>query len=141
MRNERPHDTWKNKWALVTGATSGIGAAIAEEFALCGAHLFLTGRRANRLQYFSRELSSRYGIQVHTLQADLTNPHAPDALFAFTQERGLEIAALVNNAGLGAHGEFHTGDLRTQLSMVQVHCNSVVHRVNQFDASEEIVHA
>lgn len=118
---------WKNKWALVTGATSGIGRALAEELASVGVNLILTGRRIDKLKAAAAELSSRYGNQAYFFQADLTLPDSPRKIWEFTESRKIQIEVLVNNAGVLAYGEFATSDLDKQLAMLQVHCLATTH--------------
>ena len=118
---------WKGKWALVTGASAGIGKALAEELALGGANLVLTARRQDRLESLARTLCARHGIQTETFVADLIQPSCALEIFQFTQSRGLRISLLVNNAGFGQYGEFHTAAQDRLLAMVQVNCGAVVH--------------
>lgn len=118
---------WSKQWALVTGASAGIGKALAEELARNSTHLVLTARRIERLERLAERLSATHKIQTKVFPADLTQPGAPQRIFEFTQTNGLEIALLVNNAGFGAYGEFHTMDAQRFLDMVQVNCAAVVH--------------
>jgi len=118
---------WRGKWALVTGASAGIGVALAKELAAGGAHLVLTARRKERLDALAKELAASHGIKAEVFVADLAEPDAPQKIFAFTKERGLEIELLINNAGFGLYGEFHSADLARLLDMVQVNCAAVVH--------------
>lgn len=120
-------DCWRGKWALVTGASSGIGRALAEELTAGGAHLVLTARRRQRLTQLRKSLHGKYGVRVEVLVADLNQPDAPDKIFAFTNERGIVVDLLVNNAGLGSYGEFRTGNRPRELGIVQVNCSAVVH--------------
>ena len=85
------NDPWRGKWALVTGASSGIGAALAEELAAGGAHLVLTARRARRLAGLRRKLHIAHGVRIEMLPADLALPKTPAEIFAFTQERGIAV--------------------------------------------------
>ena len=78
-------ECWRGKWALVTGASSGIGWALAEELAAGGTHLLLTARRKQRLTKLRRELRSTYGVQIEVLAADLAEPGGPQEVFAFTE--------------------------------------------------------
>src|SRR5262249_6537404 len=96
---------WKGKWALITGASAGIGKALAEELAAGGANLVLTARRVDRLQQIASNLRSRHKIQVEIFEADLAKPLAPEAVFRFIEEKGIAIDLLVNNAGFGQYGE------------------------------------
>lgn len=118
---------WKGKWALVTGASAGIGAALAEELACGGANLLLASRRRERLETLAQELRAKHKIQAEVFVADLAQASAPQEIFHFTQDKGLDIDLLVNNAGFGQYGEFHTIEPERLLEMVQVNCNAVLH--------------
>jgi len=118
---------WSGKWALVTGASAGIGKALAEELARGGTNLMLTARRRERLEELTQQLSRDHKIQTKTLVADLAQPDAPEKIFQFTREHGLQIDLLINNAGFGAYGEFQRIELQKFLDMVQVNCSAVVH--------------
>jgi len=118
---------WKGKWALVTGASAGIGHALAHELARGGSNLVLTARRKDRLESLAQQLRADYKIETAIVVADLAHASAPSAIFHFTQERGLHIDRLVNNAGFGQYGEFHTIQPERLLEMVQVNCAAVLH--------------
>lgn len=118
---------WKGMWALVTGASAGIGAALARELAGGGAHLVLTARRQDRLASLAAELTAKHGIEAEVLSTDLAQPDAPEKIFAFTQAKNIGIDILVNNAGFGSYGEFAKSDLGWVLNMVQVNCSAVLH--------------
>jgi uncharacterized protein len=118
---------WQGKWALVTGASAGIGVALARQLAASGANLVLTARRADRLTKLAQELTATHKIQVEIFPADLAQPGAPEKIHNFTQEKNISIEVLVNNAGFGIAGEFLTQDPQRLLHMVQVNVASVVH--------------
>jgi len=120
-------DPWRGKWALITGASAGIGTALARELAAGGANLVLTARRGNRLNALANELSVAHQIQAETWVADLARPEGPREIFAFTEGRHISVDLLVNNAGFGAYGEFHRAPLERFLNMVQVNVSAVVH--------------
>jgi len=120
-------DSWRGKWALVSGASSGIGWAFARELAAAGAHLVLTARRKQRLQKLRGELRSAHGVEIEVLAADLGEPNAPQEIFAFTEERGISVDLLINNAGVGSYGEFGSSDVALELGIVEVNCRAVVH--------------
>src|SRR5260370_31377082 len=120
-------ENWRGKWALITGASSGIGVALAEELASGGAKLVLTARRKDRLDELARRLAAAYKIDTAVLPADLVDSSAPEEIFAFTKEKGIEIDLLINNAGFGQYGEFHSVEKQRLLDMVQVNCHAVVH--------------
>lgn len=118
---------WSGKWALVTGASAGIGKALAEELARGGTNLVSTARRRDRLDELAQQLASAHKVQTRIFVADLAESGAPDKIFHFTKEQGIEIELLINNAGFGAYGEFPTIDPRRLTDMVQVNCSAVVH--------------
>ena len=117
---------WKGKWALVTGASAGIGKALAEELAKGGTNLILTARRPERLESLARELSTRQRIRTEIVVADLAQPTGPEAIHQFTSQKELSVDLLVNNAGFGQYGEFHTVAPERLLQMVQVNCTAVL---------------
>ncbi len=118
---------WQEKWALVTGASAGIGKALAEELAAGGANLVLTARRRERLDELAQKLAAAHKIRVEVFAADLTQPDAPVKIFDFTRQKAIPIDLLINNAGFGAYGEFASIDTQAFLDMVQVNCSAVVH--------------
>ncbi|HVB59337.1 MAG TPA: SDR family oxidoreductase [Candidatus Acidoferrales bacterium] len=125
--NNRGASTWSQKWALVTGASAGIGWALAEQLAAGGANLVLTARRADRLQELAKDLSAKHGIKVEVFAADLLQPQAPQEIHAFTQGKNIQIELLVNNAGFGAFGYIHQIPESRLMEMIQVNCSTVVH--------------
>ncbi|HKW57878.1 MAG TPA: SDR family oxidoreductase [Candidatus Acidoferrum sp.] len=122
-----PPKTWSGKWALVTGASAGIGKALAEELARGEANLVLTARRRERLEELARRLSAAGTIQTRVFAADLSERGAADEIFRFTREQNIEVELLINNAGFGAYGEFSTLAADRLAEMVQVNCAAVVH--------------
>src|SRR5712664_1704988 len=118
---------WAGKWALVTGASAGIGAALARELAASGTNLVLTARRKERLEQLAQELSTAHKVRVEVFAADLAQTDAPQQIFAFTLAKQIDVELLINNAGFGAYGEFVTVDTQRLLDMVQVNCSAVVH--------------
>jgi uncharacterized protein len=127
-----PLKRWQGKWALVTGASAGIGAALATELAAGGANLVLTARRKDRLVDLATKLAAQEGIRVEVCIADLEQESGPQEIFSFTHDRGIEIELLINNAGFGAFGEFVEMDESRLLGMVKVNVAAVVHLTHLF---------
>jgi uncharacterized protein len=123
---------WKGKWARVTGASAGIGVALAEELAAGGTYVVLTARRLDRLQQVADEFEKKHGIQTHIVAADLAKREAAQEIYAFTKEKGLRIDLLVNNAGFGQYGEVPQVETQRLLDMVEVNCTAVVHLTRLF---------
>ncbi|HKV04878.1 MAG TPA: SDR family oxidoreductase [Candidatus Acidoferrales bacterium] len=123
-RNSR--DRWVGQWALVTGASAGIGWALAEQLAAWGAHLVLTSRRTDRLQKLAAELSAKHGIKAEVFGADLIRPETPREIHAFTYRKGIEIELLINNAGFGIFGSNHEIEESRLIEMIQVNCSALV---------------
>ena len=100
------------KTALVTGASSGIGAAFARALAKSGHDLVLVARRADRLHALAEELRGVHQVRVEVLPADLLRPEAARELAEAVQALGMQVDLLVNNAGMGIHGPFleHTAE-------------------------------
>lgn len=110
-------------YALVTGASSGIGAAIAREYARRGVPLILTARRVDKLEQLAAELRGK--VKVEVIPADLGDPQAPEALAAEIQRRGLPVRILVNNAGYGVPGRYLTKDWPTHAQFLQVMISAI----------------
>ena len=105
--------------ALVTGASSGIGAALAREAARDGHDLVLAARRREPMQALAAELNAA-GAEVTVIAADLGQPGAAASLMQIVEERGLVIDMLINNAGLDDTGRFDQADPGTVAAMLQV---------------------
>ncbi len=112
--------------ALVTGASSGIGAAIAAELAARGQNLTLVARREDKLAELATELHSRHGIRAGVVACDLGTEDERARLEARVAELGLEVEVLINNAGFGYAGDFADGDRQRQVEMVRLNCEAVV---------------
>src|SRR6266849_1441795 len=120
-------DNWAGKWALVTGASAGIGKAFAKELAAGGTNVVLTARRRERLEELAQNLTAANKIRAEAVVADLAEADAPQKIFQFTKNKKIEIDLLINNAGFGACGEFSAEAPQLLLDMVQVNCGAVVH--------------
>jgi short-subunit dehydrogenase len=114
------------KIALITGASSGIGKALAEQFAAGGYDLILAARSVAPMEALAAELKRRHGITATVIGADLETEAGARQLVADVRSRGLAISALANNAGYAAFGEFATSDLATELASMQLNMTAVV---------------
>ncbi len=112
--------------ALVTGASAGIGEAIARELASRGHGVTLVARRGERLRTLAGELSERHGIRAEVIEVDLCDASARDQLADRIAGLGLEVEVLVNNAGFGDSGNVADGERERLLDMVRVNCEALV---------------
>jgi uncharacterized protein len=119
--------------ALITGASAGIGAELARVFARDGWDVVLVARGREGLEKVGRELAEKHGTRYHVIPTDLTERDAPQALHDAVQGLGLEVHALVNNAGFGVLGPFvDVGrdlptELGRELEMLQVNVVALTH--------------
>ena len=110
---------------LVTGASSGIGAASARVFASKGYDVALTARRADRLETLADEIRLRFGVEAFTVAGDLSDPETPDRLLAAVAEQGGRVDALVNSAGFGLPGAYVATPWHAQRAFLQLMLVSV----------------
>jgi uncharacterized protein len=96
----------KGKTALVTGASSGIGADFARHLAAWGCNLILVARRESLLNALAAELINLHSVRVTVMTVDLTTPGSPADLYENIRHAGYRVDILVNNAGFGLNGEF-----------------------------------
>ncbi len=122
---------FKGRWALVTGASAGIGAAIALELAGHGAKLILTARRKERMEVLAQELAA-HGTEVRIVVADLCDPDAPKQIYDATVGAGIPVDILINNAGLGQFGVFVKSPIEQELAQIRVNCEAMVHLARLF---------
>src|SRR5512145_1638129 len=106
--------------ALVTGASSGIGAEIARELARRGHHVTLVARRDERLRSLAEEISSDLGGEAEVIACDLSDPAERARLLEQVQRSGRAVEILVNNAGFGASGEFASTAVDRNVQMVRL---------------------
>ena len=106
--------------ALVTGASSGIGAELAKALARRKIPLVLTARRLDRLEQLRAELIERHGVEVDVIDHDLNDPHGGETLCEELERRGLQISILINNAGFGWYGDFIQQEPREIESLLHV---------------------
>ena len=118
--------------ALITGASSGIGAEIARLLAQRGQGVTLVARRRDRLETLAGELSEAYEIRADVETCDLASASARGELIEAVEKRGLGVSILVNNAGFGSGGRFQDLDAETELEMVRTNVEAVVHLCSAF---------
>ncbi len=114
------------EYALITGASSGIGEAFARALAARGKNLILVARSTEKLERMARELSARHAIAALPLPADLSVPGAASEIAGTIEARGLQVDLLVNNAGFGGRGEFSKLPLDRQVEMIRLNVQAVM---------------
>lgn len=112
--------------ALVTGASSGIGAQLARELASRGHGVTLAARREDRLRELADEIRRVSGVRCEAIGADLGDKAARDRLATQVGELGLDVEILINNAGFGAFGAVHRLEADRQVEMVRLNCEALV---------------
>eukprot|EP00978_Attheya_sp_CCMP212_P019651 scaffold55289_cov53-Attheya_sp.AAC.2 len=112
-------------YALVTGASRGIGRALAVELARWEFPLILVARDLEKLKEVAHEIETCYGVKCCVIQADLSEPDAAENIYKVTRNAGLTVDVLVNNAGICTHGEAVDMELDTMKQIVQVNAGSV----------------
>jgi short-subunit dehydrogenase len=122
----------KAETVLITGAASGIGLALAREFAKHGHDLILTSRVDSELEHVATDLTSKYNVQVGIIAADLKDEEAPQRIFDAVQREGAAIDILVNNAGLGFRGKFWEIPLEDELAIVRINIEAVIRLTHLF---------
>lgn len=120
------------KTAIITGASSGIGFALANIFARHEHGLVLVARNPERLQRAKAKLENRYGIMAHAISADLTKPVAPTEIFQAIQSAGVQIDVLVNNAGFAEYGAFHETDRQRELDIIALNVTALTELTHMF---------
>ncbi len=117
-------------WAVVTGASDGIGREFARRLAANGVHVILAARRRDRLKQLAEELNSAHGVETLVLALDFAKPEAVDQLEAATAE--LDVGILVAAAGFGTSGKLVDSPLSAELEMLDVNCRAVLALAHSF---------
>jgi short-subunit dehydrogenase len=112
--------------ALVTGASSGIGVALAGELARRGHALTLVARRADRLRELAAQIGDEHGVRVEWIDVDLTDAAARDRVAAEVASRGQVVDVLVNDAGMGTIGRFHELPVAKEIAMIRLNVEAMV---------------
>ena len=122
----------KGRTALVTGASSGLGAEFARQLAALGYSLALVARRLDRLEQLAADLRDRHGVRAEALAADLTEPHAPVRIADRVAELGMTIDYLVNNAGSAGPDLLEDRGWQRQAAFLQLMMTSMAHMCHLF---------
>lgn len=117
----------KKEWALITGASSGIGYELAKVFARHGRNIVIVSRDEAKLKELKQEIEREYYVKLMMLPKDLADPRSPTEIFEELEKRGVNIQILVNNAGFSIYGMFSETDLQKELEIVQVNLSSLIH--------------
>ena len=116
----------EGKWAIITGASSGIGRALAREFSAGGFHVLLTGRNPEALSQIARECASEFRVSAETWTADLSDPRSTDEFVAAIQNKPRNYEVLVNNAGFGIHGRFADTPITAEVDLLNVQLSAAL---------------
>ena len=108
------------KWAIITGASSGIGRALAFEFAAGGFNLFLIARNEAALSQVARQCHEKHGVETEVVVADLSCADQVRNAIDVIQSKSRQYDVLVNNAGFGIHGDFASADIEQNIQLLDV---------------------
>ena len=122
----------RNKWVLITGASSGIGESFARELAAKGNHLILVARSESKLVALAEHLKKKHGIQTEVIVSDLSQEGAPTRLHQECIERQLSVSILINNAGFGTYGMFDEINGNRQHEEVMLNVMAIVDLTHLF---------
>lgn len=117
----------QRKTALVTGASSGIGAALTRLLAADGYNLVVVARSRKTLETLAEELTRTFGVQVVVLPQDLSLPHAPEEIVAALEQASIQVDVLINNAGFATYGLFAETSVVAELEMMQLNMVALTH--------------
>jgi len=123
---------YASKWALITGASAGIGATFARSLAAKGANVILTARRQDRLETLAAELRDTHSVQTQICPADFTDTQAPEMVMGAISEAGHPVDILINNAGWGLPGRYLDNtwqDYRDYIELMVTSYAHLAHRV------------
>jgi short-subunit dehydrogenase len=120
-------DSQRRATALVTGASGGIGLALAKELAKNGHDLVLVARTEDKLERIAAEVRSSYDRKVTVIAKDLTHSAAPEELYQALIAQNIEIDILVNNAGFATYGKFVETSLERELAQLQLNVVTLTH--------------
>ena len=116
----------KNSYALVTGATSGIGLEISRDLAKRGYNLILVARTSDKLDFISKEMIEKFNIECDYFPSDLTLTQSPEEIYEFTSQKKYKVDILVNNAGYALPNAFHENSMEDEEKCLRVLGTSVI---------------
>jgi short-subunit dehydrogenase len=122
----------KEKYALVTGASSGIGYELAKLFAQDGKDIVVVARSQDRLEKLKIEIEKKHGTKVIVLVKDLSKPNAPQEIYSELEKKNIKVDVLVNNAGFSVYGKFAGTDWEQEAEMLQVNIFSLTQLTKLF---------
>lgn len=129
MRNEV-----RGSWAVVTGASSGLGRDFALQLAEAGMNVVTVARRADRLQELEGEIRERFGTEVISLALDIAGPENAERCYRAVVDARIEPLVLINNAGFGAYGRFLDIPWEKERAMLELDILSLVYLTRRFAA-------
>lgn len=124
---------WSNQygpWAVVTGASNGIGLEIANVLAARGLNVVIAARSETKLNQLAKDISQNHGVSTRVVATDLATEAGSNALFEQTQ--GLDVGLLVANAGFGTSGEFLNADIASELNMIDLNVRALAAHTHHF---------
>jgi len=114
-----------DQWALVTGASAGLGAEFARQLASRGMHLVLVARRGELMSELAQELHTKHGTRCEIIVADLSDPAEPKRILDEIATKGVSIELLVNNAGFGVVGEVENAKVDRLLQLIRLNISAL----------------
>lgn len=120
------------KFAVITGASTGIGADCAEVLAENGCHLLLVARTESKLQQLADRLAQRCAVEVQILPLDLAQPGSPAKVLQYVQQHGRPVDYLINNAGIGTLGDFVEASWEIDVAMIDLNVRALHHLTRLF---------
>jgi len=121
-----------NEYALITGASSGIGLALAYEFASKGHNLVLVARTEDTLKEVAKALESQYAIKTVIIPKDLSKPESAIQLFKDLEKQNIYIKYLVNNAGIGVGGKYLESSMEDNVNLVNLNIINLIELTHLF---------
>jgi short-subunit dehydrogenase len=125
-------DYSKNKYALITGASGGIGKEFVFLLAKNNFNLILVARSENKLQNIATELKNSYGVEIISLPYDLSKSESAQNIYKYIRSRKINIEILINNAGIGDYGAFVERDISKNMKMINLNINTLTELTGLF---------